>query len=158
MSEPTGADLETSLGEPQFPNGGGPRRPLFGPAPTVGAAAAARAVAEDMSRLVRAEVDLAKAEVSEAAKLKAAGAGFLAAASALAWLGLQGLLLAAGFALALVLPAWAAALVVSVVLLVLAGVGAAFAKRKLQAPISLETTKENVEEDVTCIKMHLPKR
>lgn len=131
-------------------------RGLFGPAPTIGAAAAARAVAEDASALVRAEIDLAKAEVAEAARAKARGAGLLVGAGVAGWLALQGLLLAAGLGLALVLPGWAAALVVSGALLVSGGLLALVGKRKLATRVSLDTTKRNVEEDVTWTKAHLP--
>lgn len=130
----------------------------FGPYPTIGAAAAAKAVAEDASTLVRAEIALAKAELAQAARAKATGAGLVTGAAVAAWLALQGLLVAAGFALALVLPGWAAALVVAGTLLVL-GAGLGYAgSRKLATPVSLDTTKHNVEEDVAWTKAHLPKR
>ena len=133
-------------------------RRLFNSQPTIGAGAAAKAVAEDASALVRAEVELAKAELAESVKAKASGAGLLAGTAILGWLGLQGLLLAAGLALALVLPGWAAALVVSVVLLVAGGVLGLIGKRKLATPVSLDTTKHNVEEDVAWAKSHLANR
>ena len=135
-----------------------PPRLSFGPKPTVGVGAAGKAVAEDISALVKAEIALAKAELSAPIKAKAAGAGALGAAGALAWLGLQGLLITAGFALALVVPAWLAALIVSVALLLSAGIAAMVGKRKIATPVSLDTTKANVEEDVAWTKSHLPSR
>ena len=134
------------------------RRLSFGPKPTIGVGAAGKAVAEDISALVKAEVALAKAEISSGMKDKAAGAGAFGAAGVFAWLGLQGLLIAAGFALALVLPGWAAALIVSVVLLLLAAVAGLVGKRKMASPVSLDITKENVERDVAWTRSHLPKR
>lgn len=129
----------------------------FGPKPTIGVGAAGKAVAEDIPALLNAHLELAKAEASAGAKDKAAGAGALAAAGALGWLGLQGLLLTAGFALALVLPAWAAALIVSLLLLVAAGIAAMVGKRKMKTPVSLDITKAKVEEAVAWTKSHLSK-
>jgi uncharacterized membrane protein YqjE len=134
-----------------------PRR-LFGPPPTVGAGAAAKAVAEDASALVRAEIELAKAELTASVSQKAAGVGMLVGAGVLAWLGIQGLLITIAFALALVLPGWAAAAIVTGVLLLIGGILALVGKRKLATPVSLDTTKANVEEDVAWTKQHLAKR
>lgn len=130
----------------------------FGPKPTIGVGAAGKAVAEDLSALIKAEIALAKAELSGGAKDKAAGAGAFVAAAILGWLALQGLLITAGFALALVVPAWLAALIVSVVLLLIAGVAAMIGKGKIKTPVSLETTRANVEEDVAWTKSHLSNR
>ena len=130
----------------------------FGPKPTVGVGAAGKAVAEDMSALIKAEIALAKAELSKGAKDKAMGAGAFTVAGVMGWLALQGLLLTAGFALALVLPAWAAALIVSAALLLVAAIAAMVGKTKMKTPVSLDTTKANVEEDVAWTKSHLAKR
>ena len=130
----------------------------FGPRPTVGVGAAGKAVAEDISNLVKAEIALAKAEVTDGIKDKAMGAGALAAAGVVGWLALQGLLLTAGFALALVVPAWAAAAIVTGVLLLITLIAALIGKKKLATPVSLDTTKANVEEDVAWTKSHLPSR
>jgi hypothetical protein len=134
------------------------RSRIFGSRTSIGAAEAAKAVAEDASALVRAEIALAKAEITGAAKAKASGAGLLVGAAVLGWLGLQGLLVTAGIALALVLPAWAAALIVTGVLLLLAAVLGLVGKGKLATPVKLETTKQNVEEDVAWTKAHLSRR
>lgn len=145
----TSADLERVAGAPRF---------SFGPKPGVGVGAAGKAVAEDISALVKAEVALAKAEVTDGLKAKATGAGAFAGAAILGWLGLQGLLVTAGFALALVVPGWAAALIVTVVLLLLAAIAAMIGKRKMATPVSLDTTKANVEEDVAWTKSHLSRQ
>lgn len=122
-----------------------------------GAAAAAKAVAEDLQQLVRAEIAYARSEVEKGAKAKGLGIGLLVAAGIVGWLALQGLLITIGFALAAAgLPGWAAAGIVTLVLLLIAGVAAVVAKRKLARPLSLEPTKERIEEDVTWIKTHLP--
>lgn len=138
--------------------GSAPPRLNFGPKPTIGVGAAGKAVAEDIPALVKAHLELAKAEVSAGAKDKAAGAGAFAVAGAMGWLGLQGLLITAGFALALVVPAWAAALIVSVVLLLVAAVAAVVGKRKMKTPVSMDITKAKVEEAVAWTKAHLSKQ
>ncbi len=145
----TQAHDETGREQPRF---------SFGPKPTIGVGAAGKAVAEDLSALIKAEITLAKAEVAQGAKAKAMGAGAFGAAAVFAWLGLQALLVTIGFALALVVPGWAAALIVTVLLFAIAGVAALLGKRKMATPVSLDTTKANVEEDVAWTKSHLSKR
>jgi uncharacterized membrane protein YqjE len=139
---------------------GDDRRNPFGPRPTVGAAAAAKAVAEDASALVKAEIALAKAEVMEGVKAKATGAGLLGAAGALLAVAGLGILLTIGFVLAEVagMPGWGAALTVTVGLIVIAAILALVGKKKLETAISVETTKQNVEEDVAWTKDHLSSR
>jgi hypothetical protein len=128
---------------------------LFSRRTTIGPAAAARAVAEDASALVKAELALAKAELTEGIREKAVGAGLLAAAAVFGWLGFQGLLITLGFVLALFLPGWAAALIVTLLLLVGAAIAGLLARKRLTSPVSVATTKRNVEEDVAWTKAHL---
>lgn len=120
-----------------------------------GLGSAAKAVAADVSTLVRAEIDLAKAELAEGVKSKATGGGLLVGTAVLGWLGLQGLLIAAGLALALVLPGWAAALIVAVVLLLLGGVLALVARPKLKAPVGVSQAKDQAQRDVDWAKGQL---
>lgn len=123
-------------------------RGLFGPKPTVGAGGAAKTVAEDVSTLVRAELRLAKAELTRSAKAKARGIVLLVTAAIAGWLALQGLLIAAGLALALLVPGWAAALLVSAALLLVAAVTVLVGVRKLATPLSVDTTKQSIQEDL----------
>lgn len=127
----------------------------FGARPSIGAAAAIKAVAQDTSELVRAEIDLAKAELTNGLKANGMGIGLLVGAGVLLWLAVQGLLIAAGFALALVVPGWAAALIVSGVLILIAVVLGLVARNKLGTPVSVEQAKTNVQEDVAWVKTHL---
>ena len=127
----------------------------FGARPTVGAAAAIKAVAQDTSDLVRAEIELAKAELSEGVKANGMGAGLLIGAAVMMWLAIQGLLIAAGFALALVVPGWLAALIVAVILLIIGVVLALIGRGKLGTPVSADQAKANVQEDVAWFKTHL---
>jgi TRAP-type C4-dicarboxylate transport system permease small subunit len=125
----------------------------------IGTRVAARAVIEDATALIRAEIALAKAELQEAARAKAMGAGLLAAAGILGWLGLQGVLITIAFGIAEAgLPGWAAAGIVTLVLLLIAGVLALVGRSRLQAKLSLDTTKQQVEEDVAVTKSHLPSK
>lgn len=129
----------------------------WGQRPSEPPAEVAKRVAEDARALIRAEIDLAKAEVAAGLKAKAMGTGTLVAAAVAAWLGLQALLVTAGFALALVVPGWAAAGIVTLALFLLAGIAGLIGKRLLATPVSLDTTKHNVEEDVAWTKAHLSK-
>lgn len=77
----------------------------------------AKDLVSDALRLVRVEIDLAKARFSRMLKQAGIAVGILLAAALVAGLGAIGLLVAAGIALAIVLPAWAAALIVAGMLL-----------------------------------------
>lgn len=126
-----------------------------GTARGAGVGSAAKAVAEDVTALVRAEIDLAKAELMEGVRSKATGMGLLVGTAVLAWLGVQGLLIAAGLALALVMPGWAAALIVAGVLLLIGAVLAFVARGKLQAPVGVSTAKQQAQQDVDWAKQRL---
>lgn len=137
---------------------GGP--PPVSERPDNGTGAAAKAVAQDATELVKAEVALAKAEIQAALRAKATGAGLLGAAGALVAVAFLGLLLAAGFALSEVagLPGWASALIVSGALIVVALVLALVGRSKMGTALSAEVTKENVNKDVTWVKQRLTTR
>src|SRR5688500_4306305 len=79
-------------------------------------------LAAQMSTLVRDELALARAELTEKGKKAGKGAGLLGGAGVLALYGVAALLTAVIAALALALPVWAAALIVAVVLFLVAGV------------------------------------
>jgi len=68
--------------------------------------------------LVRSELQLAKVELTNSAKHAGLGAGLFSVAGVLAWFGLGALIATAIIALDLVLPLWAAALIVTLLLLV----------------------------------------
>lgn len=135
-------------GEDRMAGNGGTTR-------SAGVGSAAKAVAEDVTALVRAEIDLAKAELMEGVRAKATGMGLLVGTAVLAWLAVQGLLITAGLALALVLPGWAAALIVSAVLLLIGAILALVARRKLQAPVGVSAAKEQAQQDVDWAKQRL---
>ena len=105
------------------------------------------------SRLVRDEMRLAQKELQESVKHAGIGAGLISAAGLLAVLGLATLIAAGVAALALVLPVWAAAAVVAVVLFVAAGIAALFS-RKQAAEITPPATEsvESVKADIKEVK------
>ena len=84
---------------------------------------------EQISRLVRDEARLAQAEVTQKAKRLGVGAGLFGGAGLFAFFGLAVLIATAVLALALLLPAWLAALIVAVVLLAVAGALALVGKK-----------------------------
>ena len=103
------------------------------------------------SRLVRDELRLAQKEFQESAKHAGIGAGLFSLAGLLALLGFMTLIAAAVAALALVLPVWAAALIVAALLFVVAGVAALVGRREAgevtpAAPKTVETVKADIEE------------
>lgn len=111
-------------------------------------------LSEQVPQLVRTEVQLAQAELTAKGKAAGVGIGAFGAAGVLALYAVLFLLTAAALALALVLPGWAAALIVGVVVLVAAGVAAMVGKREVTqaVPPAPERTIENVKEDVATIK------
>lgn len=93
-----------------------------------------------VSTLVRAELELAKAELSEKGKKAGIGGGMLGGGGVLALFGLGLLLTTAVLALQLVMADWLAALIVGVVVLTIAGVLAMMGKNRVQeaAPVAPE--------------------
>ncbi|MGV9289601.1 phage holin family protein [Streptomyces sp. NPDC003719] len=109
---------------------------------------------EQLSRLVRQEVALAKEELAAKGKRVGRGGGMLGAAGAIAYVGLFALAGTATAALSLVLPVWAAALIVTAVLFVIAGVLAMLGRAQLRraAPPTPEQTIGSVKADVDEIR------
>jgi hypothetical protein len=105
------------------------------------------------SRLVRDEMKLAQTEFREAAKHAGLGAGLLSVAGLLAVLGLATFVTSAVAALALVLPLWAAALVIGVLLFAAAGTAGLVSKKQLQQtdPVPQQTV-ASVKQDINEVK------
>jgi uncharacterized membrane protein YqjE len=107
-----------------------------------------------MSTLVRQEVELAKTEMAEKGKKAGLGAGMFGAAGVAAILMLGSLTALVILALATAIPAWAAALVTTVLWGALAGALALVGRtkmRQLGTPVP-EKTVETVKEDVQWLK------
>lgn len=102
------------------------------------------------TELVRQEIDLAKAELSEKGKTAGLGAGMFGGAGLSGAFALAALTTAAIAALDLAMALWLAALIVAVVYAAVAGALALRGKDKIQqaAPPVPEQTQESVKEDV----------
>ena len=113
-----------------------------------------RELGDEIATLVRQEFELAKVEIAEKAKPAAVSVGMFGG-TALFALGAFGALTAFLIALiALALPVWAAALIVTAVYGIVAGVLAMTGKKKLQeaAPLIPEQTAQTVKEDIEWAK------
>jgi len=113
-------------------------------------------IASNLAQLVQAEFRLAKTELKEGAEKVAGPGATLGAGLALALYGLGFLLLAAVYAMSSVMAGWLAALIVSGVLTVAAGilVGAGTAKLK-RANLIPDKTLRTLEEDVQWAKQQI---
>jgi hypothetical protein len=111
-------------------------------------------LASETSTLVRQEIDLAKAEMTDRAKRAGKGAGMLAAGAAVVLLALGALTAALIAALDLAMPTWLAALIVAVVYCAIAGVLVQIGRKQVQeaVPPVPEETIDSVKEDVQWAK------
>ncbi len=109
-------------------------------------------LSEQATRLVRAEIALAKAELSDKAKRSGIGMGLFAAAAVIVLYAVGVLIWAAIIGLAEAWPLWLSALVIGVVLMLVAG-GLAFAGSKLLKRATQQPeTIDRVKDDVAAIK------
>jgi uncharacterized membrane protein YqjE len=107
-------------------------------------------LANQTSTLVRQEIKLAQAEVTQKGKVAGKGAGMLAAAAMAALLGLGALTAVLIVALDGAMALWLAALIVTVLWLAIAGVLAMSGKKALEratppVPQTVETVKEDIQ-------------
>jgi len=111
-------------------------------------------LSEQIPELVRSEVHLAQAELAEKGRRVGVGLGMFSAAGLLAFLGLAGLVTTAILALALVVDAWAAALIVAAVLLAAAGAAAFLGRGRVRSatPPKPELAMESVRLDIAAVK------
>ena len=114
-----------------------------------------RSIGADLSLLIRQQVAIAKQEFRGIAAEKAAGGGLLVGAAILGLFVIGFLGLAGAAALDLVLPRWAALLIVGGVYLLLAVIAAVLGRQALAAPATPERTKQIVKEDVEWAKQTL---
>ncbi|MBL8926425.1 MAG: phage holin family protein [Pseudonocardia sp.] len=110
-------------------------------------------LSSQVSELVRGEIALAKAELTQKGKRAGIGAGLAGTAGVLALYGVGALITTVIAALALVLPVWAAALIVAVVIFIIAGVLGLLGKSQIQraTPPVPEITVESVKRDVATL-------
>lgn len=111
-------------------------------------------LASETSTLVRQEIDLAKAEMTDRGKRAGKGVGMLAAGAAVALLALGALTACLIAALDLAMPTWAAALIVTAVYAAIAGALLMSGRNQVReaAPPVPEQTIDSVKEDVQWAK------
>ncbi|MGI5341083.1 phage holin family protein [Streptomyces sp. CA-181903] len=109
---------------------------------------------DQLAELVRAEMRLARAEMLEKARGFGRGGGLLGGAGLVAYVAFMGLAASAVAALSLVLPVWAAALIVTGVLAVCAAVLAIAGRKRIReaAPPVPGQAIEGVRKDTAMIK------
>ena len=109
---------------------------------------------QQLTELVRGEMKLAQAEMKEKGKRYGKSGGLFGGASLAGFLMLQALVASVIAAVALLLPVWAAALIVTAVLGAIAAVLALSGKKQVRkaSPPTPQSTIENVKADVAEIK------
>jgi hypothetical protein len=120
--------------------------------PTLGALV--HDLTQQVPALIRSEIRLAQAEMTEKGKRAGVGIGMFSAAGLLAFFGLACVIATAILALAHGLPDWLSALIVGVVLFAGAGVVALLGKKEVQqaTPPAPEQAIEGVKEDIAVVK------
>jgi hypothetical protein len=122
---------------------GGPARPVTDRS----TAELVQQASEQVSRLVRDEIALAKAELTEKGKHAGIGVGLFGGGGVLALYGVGALIATLIVVLDLMLPLWLAALIVTVVLFAVAGVLALLGKKQVTKAVPPQPT-----EAVTSVK------
>ncbi|HET8660465.1 MAG TPA: phage holin family protein [Micromonosporaceae bacterium] len=115
---------------------------------------------EQISRLVRDELRLARAELTSKGRTAGIGVGLLGGGGIVALYGVAALLTALVLGLAEAMPAWAAALLVGVVLLAVAGVLALVGRGRVReaAPPVPEETVASVRRDIGAVASAVKER
>jgi hypothetical protein len=113
-----------------------------------------KALAEQTSRLVSQELELAKAEVTAKGRQAGIGAGLFGGAGIFGLYALGALIVAVIAALSLAMATWLAALIVAVILGAIAGAAALIGKSRIQQalPPVPEDSVDSVKEDVRWTK------
>jgi uncharacterized membrane protein YqjE len=128
------------------------RQDVNGSDPTLGAIV--NQLTTQVPELIRSEIRLAQAEVTEKGKRVGVGIGMFSGAGLLACFGFGTLLATIILALSLLMDPWIAALIVTVVLFIIAGVLALLGKNKVQegTPLAPERAVTGVKEDIATVK------
>jgi uncharacterized membrane protein YqjE len=109
---------------------------------------------QQSTELIRNELRLAQAEMTEKAKHAGVGARLFGGAGLVALYGVGALIATVILVLSLLMPAWLSALIVTVVLFAIAGVVALMGKKQVTqaTPAAPRHTIESVKQDVDTIK------
>lgn len=115
-----------------------------------------RELTQDLSTLFRSEVALAKLEMKQAAAALGGVGALFAGALFCAFLGAALLFVTGILALALIMPAWAATLIVAIALLLI-GFGLVLAGKKKMATVEFKpsATVESIKTDISTIKSEI---
>ena len=106
--------------------------------------------------LARKHVELAKIDAAEAVSVRGKGAGMMAGAAVVAMYAIGFLFAAGAAALALVVPVWAAILIVAVLMFLVAWVLVMLGRRTIKsAPAPAERTQEALKEDMRWAKQQI---
>ncbi|HSL15438.1 MAG TPA: phage holin family protein, partial [Actinomycetota bacterium] len=105
--------------------------------------------------LVRKHVELARIEATEAVAERAKGTGMMAAAGVVAVFALAFVAAAGSSALDLVMPTWAAQLIVGGVFVLIAGVLVLVGRRQVQNAPTPEKTQQQLKEDARWAKQQI---
>jgi uncharacterized membrane protein YqjE len=129
---------------------GGPARPVTDQS----TAELVQRASEQITTLVRDEIALAKAELTEKGKHAGIGVGLFGGSGVLALYGLGALLATIIIVLDLMMPLWLAALIVAVVLFLVAGILALFGKKQVTRAVPPEPAQaiQSVKADVNEVK------
>ena len=108
---------------------------------------------EQISRLVRDELRLAQAELAVKGKHAGIGIGLFSGAGVFVFYGVGAVLATVILALALVMPAWLAALIVAVALFLIAGIMALIGRGQVRqaSPPMPETAVNSVRQDIETV-------
>ena len=128
------------------------RQDANGSDPTLGAIV--NQLTTQVPELIRSEIRLAQAEVTEKGKRVGLGIGMFSGAGLMAFFGFGTLLATIILVLSLAVDPWIAALIVTVVLFIIAGVLALLGKNQVQeaTPLAPERAMTGVKEDIATVK------
>ncbi len=113
-----------------------------------------RSLVADLVSLARHEADLVKIELKHKVSTAGAAVGMLVVAGLVALYGLATLIAASVLALAIVLPAWAAALIVGVILFAVAAALVLTGRSRIRAatPLTPKRSMDAAQEDIAWIR------
>lgn len=112
----------------------------------------AAGITQDLSKLVRLEIELAKQEVVEIARTKAVGAGLVAVGGVFGLLLVPFVLLTLFELFALWIPRWASALLVTVLVAIISAVLFLLARNRLRGNYKPERTISSLRDNVAWVK------